>query len=115
MDYIIHSVHFIPMANLFCIWGIACPNLSHLILLLPHLPTPLLSGNHLFVLTDMKVAHLCPTLCNLIDYTEFSRPEYWSGKPFPSLGDLHNLGIKPRSPALQADSLPARATRKAQE
>ena len=26
---------------------------------------------------------------------------------FPSLGDLPNPGIKPRSPALQADSLPA--------
>ena len=38
---------------------------------------------------------------------EFSRPEYWSGKPFPSPGDLPNPGIKPRSPALQADSLPS--------
>ena len=38
---------------------------------------------------------------------EFSRPEYWSGQPFPSPGDLPNPGIKPRSPVLQADSLPA--------
>ena len=38
---------------------------------------------------------------------EFSRPEYWSGYPFPSSGDLPHPGIKPRSPALQADSLPA--------
>ena len=38
---------------------------------------------------------------------EFSRPEYWSGKPFPSPGDLPNPGIEPRSPALQVDSLPA--------
>ena len=38
---------------------------------------------------------------------EFSRPEYWSGYPFPSPGDLPNSGIKPRSPTLQADSLPA--------
>ena len=38
---------------------------------------------------------------------EFSRPEYWSGWPFPSPGDLPNPGIEPRSPALQADSLPA--------
>ena len=36
----------------------------------------------------------------------FSRQEYWSGLPFPSLGDLPNPGIKPRSPALQADSFP---------
>ena len=35
-----------------------------------------------------------------------SRPEYWSGEPFPSLGDLPNPGIKPRSPTLQADSIP---------
>ena len=38
---------------------------------------------------------------------EFSRPEYWSGHPFPSPEDLPNPGIEPRSPALQADSLPA--------
>ena len=37
----------------------------------------------------------------------FSRPEYWSGWPFPSPGDLPNPGIKPRSPTLQGDSLPA--------
>ena len=36
----------------------------------------------------------------------FSRQEYWSGLPFPSPGDLPNPGIKPRSPALQADDLP---------
>ena len=29
----------------------------------------------------------------------FSRQEYWSGVPFPSLGDLPNPGIKPLSPA----------------
>ena len=38
---------------------------------------------------------------------EFSRPEYWSGYPFPSPGDLPKPGIEPRSPTLQADSLPA--------
>ena len=37
----------------------------------------------------------------------FSRQEYWSGLPFPSPGDLPNPGIEPRSPALQADSLPS--------
>ena len=36
---------------------------------------------------------------------EFSRQEYWSVLPFPSPGDLPNPGIKPGSPALQADSL----------
>ena len=38
---------------------------------------------------------------------EFSREDTGVGKPFPSLGDLPNPGIKPRSPALQADFLPA--------
>ena len=38
---------------------------------------------------------------------EFSRQEYWSGLPFPSSGDLSDPGIKPGSPALQADSLPS--------
>ena len=36
---------------------------------------------------------------------EFSRPEYWSGYPFPSPGDLPHPGIEPRSPALQVNSL----------
>ena len=38
---------------------------------------------------------------------EFSRQEYWTGWPFPSPGDLPNLGIEPESLALQADSLPS--------
>ena len=37
----------------------------------------------------------------------FSRQEYWSGLPFPSAEDLLDLGIEPRSPALQAVSLPS--------
>ena len=37
----------------------------------------------------------------------FSRQEYWSELPFPSPGDLPDPGIEPRSPTLQADSLPS--------
>ena len=37
----------------------------------------------------------------------FSRHEHWNGLPFPSPDDLPNPGIKPRSSAFQADSLPA--------
>ena len=44
----------------------------------------------------------------------FSRQEYWSGLPFPSPGDLPNPGIKPRSPALQADALTLWATKEVQ-
>ena len=38
---------------------------------------------------------------------ELSRPEYWSGKPFPSPGDLPDPGIEPNTPAWQVGSLPA--------
>ena len=31
---------------------------------------------------------------------EFFRQEYWSGLPFPTLGDLPDPGIKSTSPAL---------------
>ena len=58
------------------------------------------------------VAKLCPTLatpwtvaCQAPVSMGFSRQHYWSGLPFPSPGDLPKLGIKPRSPALQAHSL----------
>ena len=40
----------------------------------------------------------------------FSRQEYWSGLLFPSPGDLPDPGIEPRSPALQADYLPAESS-----
>ena len=60
------------------------------------------------------VAKLCLTLvtpCTVARQAPqsmgFSRQEYWSGLPCPSSGDLPNPGIKPRSPALQADSVPA--------
>ena len=37
----------------------------------------------------------------------FPKRKYWSGLPFPSLGDLPDLGIKLGSPVLQTDSLPS--------
>ena len=49
--------------------------------------------------TLWTVAHYAPLSMG------FSRQEYWSGLPFPSPGDLPDPGIKPRSPALQADAL----------
>ena len=36
-----------------------------------------------------------------IQSMEFSRPESWSGEPFPSPGDLPHPGTEPRSAALQ--------------
>ena len=53
--------------------------------------------------SKVKVAQSYPILCDPMD--EFSSPEYWSGQPFPSPGDLPNPGTEPRSPALQVDSL----------
>ena len=68
-----------------------------------------------FCVVIVLVIQLYPTLCNPMNCIvhqaplsmEFSRQEYWSGLPFPSPGDLPDPGIKLRSPALQADSLPA--------
>ena len=51
--------------------------------------------------TPWTVAHWAPLSMG------FSRPEYWSGLPFPSLGDLPYPGIEPGSSALQGDSLPS--------
>ena len=51
--------------------------------------------------TPGTIAHQAPLSM------ELSRQEYLSGLPFPSPGDLPNPGIERRSPALQADSLPA--------
>ena len=60
----------------------------------------LLSHVRLFA-TPWTVAYQAPQTM------EFSRQEYWSGLPFPSPGDLPNPGIEPRSPVLQADTLPS--------
>ena len=58
------------------------------------------------------VAQSCLTLCD--SHTGacqaplsmgFYRKGYWTGLPFPSPGDVPDPGVKPRSPALQADSL----------
>ena len=53
------------------------------------------------------VARLCPStvLCQAPLSVEFSRQKYWSGVPLPSPGDLSEPGIKPGSPALEADAL----------
>ena len=60
---------------------------------------------------SLSVVSLCdPMDCSplrLLCPWGFCRQEYWSGLPCPSPGDLPNPGIEPRSPALQADSLPS--------
>ena len=59
--------------------------------------------------SESEVAQSCPTPWTVAYQAPpsmgFSRQEYWSGLPFPSPGDLPDPGIKPRSPAVQADAL----------
>ena len=64
--------------------------------------------------SESEVPQSCPTLCDRWTIAhqapppmEFSRQDYWNGLPFPSPGDLPDPGIKPGSPALQADALPS--------
>ena len=69
---------------------------------------PSISYTHIFVVA--LVTKSCLTLCDSIAHLApqpmgLSRQEYWSGLPFLSPGDLPDPGIKPRSPALQMESL----------
>ena len=57
--------------------------------------------SHVWIFATLwTVAHQAPLSMG------FSRQEYWSGLLCPPPRDLPNPGIKPGSPALQADSLP---------
>ena len=51
--------------------------------------------------TPWTVARLAPLSMG------FSRQEYWCGLPCPPPGDLPDPGIEPKSPTLQADSIPS--------
>ena len=82
------AIHFPPL--------IPSSSLSNL----PKAKVKSLSHVRLFA-TPWTVAYQAPPSMG------FSRQEYWSGLPFPSPGDLPDPGIKPRSPALQADTLPS--------
>ena len=64
--------------------------------------------------SESEVAQLCPILCDPmgVDYHAspsmgFSRPEYWSGVPFPSPRVPLQPEIEPESPTLSADALPS--------
>ena len=54
---------------------------------------------------DSGWSHVPQSTCQAPLSVGFSRQEYWSGLPFPFTGDLSDPGIKPRSPALQSDTL----------
>ena len=63
------------------------------------------------MLSHFSCVQICVTLWTVAYQAPqslgFSRQEYCSGLPFPTPEDLPNPGIEPRSPTLQADSLPA--------
>ena len=73
-------------------------------------------GQHSFQFSSLKftsvqfssVAQSCLTLCDPMDYSPWSSSgqNRGMGSFSPSPADLPNLGIKPGSPALQADYLP---------
>ena len=80
---------------------------------LPQHVTLLLGKKILYACMHAQSLQSCLTLWDPRDYSPlgllgswgFSRQEYWSVLPWPLPGDLSNPGIKPASPALQADSL----------
>ena len=59
------------------------------------------------VCVKKSFSHVQLFACQAPQSMGFSRQDYWSGLPFTSPRDLPKPGIKPRSPTLQADSLPS--------
>ena len=75
------------------------PSTNHMVCVCVCVCVCVLSHVRLFV-TPLSVARQAPLSIG------FSRPEYYSGLPFPSTGDLPTPGIELTSPALRLDSLP---------
>ena len=73
-----------------------------------------------YVYVCVKSLQSCLTLCQTVTHEAplsmgFSRQDYWSRLPFLSPGDLPDPGIKPRSPALQAEALTSKPPGKPKE
>ena len=62
-------------------------------------------GGGLFIKSCLTPVTPWTVACQVPQSMEFSKQEYWRGLPFPTLG--WKPEIKPRSPALQMDSLPS--------
>ena len=65
-----------------------------------------MTGGGLVAKSCLALATPWTAACQAPPSMGFSRQEYRSGLSFPSPGDLPDPGVTPRSPALQADSLP---------
>ena len=83
-------------------------------LIIREMPIKTTMRYHLTVVIMKVKVKSCPTLCDPMDCSPpgssihgIFKQEYWSRLPFPSPGNLPDPGIKPRSPALQADALPS--------
>ena len=75
------------------------------------LPSPIFYTQYV---VKVKIAQSCPTLCDPVDCSlpgssvqGILQARILSWQLFPSSGDLPNPGTEPRSPTLQADSLPS--------
>ena len=72
---------------------------------------------NIYVIVKVKVTQLGPTLCNPVDYTVHgilqARILEWVAIPLSRASS--QLGIEPKSPALQAGSLSAEPPGKVQE
>ena len=73
--------------------------LRHARLLCP-LPTASHGGGGLVAKSCLTIATPWTVACQALLSMGFSRKEYWSGLPFPSLEDLPHPRIKPAYPAL---------------
>ena len=114
-------IAFLPRSKCLLILWLQSPSA---VILEPQNYTPLKNNGYNLLLYGIKrhfhavlmcvlVAKSFTTLCDpqTVDCQAplsmgFSRPQYWSELPFPTPGDLPNPKIGPRSPTLQADSLP---------
>ena len=88
----VHRVHTLHIRAVRLSSGKVCVCVCVCVLVIQSCPT---------VVTPWTVAHQDPLSMG------FHRQAYWSGVSFPSPGDLPDSRSEPRSPALQADSLPS--------
>ena len=86
--------------------SVMCLSLAFWALLLgcePHRCSQFLGGTSLWEKAEISllpgqlhvclIGYSCPTPCEALLSMEFSRPEYWSGLPFPPPGDLPKPGM----------------------